>query len=74
MVADFTMGTWVVAVEVVTVEVGTAGGIGFMGEVGVVSKGWMTTLTLYLLYTSVLAFLFFYAFLATRIFLVKGLL
>ena len=35
MAADFTMGIYVVAVEVATVGVGTAGRIGFMDKVGV---------------------------------------
>ena len=62
--ADSTMGIWVVTVEVTTFGVGTAGGIGFMDEieVGVVGKGWAITLTLYLLFTSALALLFFSAF------------
>ena len=62
-----------VAVEVATVGVGTAG-IEFTGAVGVVGKGWAITLTLYLLFTSALALLFFSAILGTRAFLVKELL
>ena len=45
-----------------------------MGEVGVVGKGWVITLTLYLLFTGALALLFFSAFLGTRVLLVKELL
>ena len=45
MAADFTTGTWVTAVKVATVEVGTAGGIGFTDKVGMVGKGWVITLT-----------------------------
>ena len=71
--ADFTMGVWVVAVEVATVGVGTAG-IEFTDTVGVVGKGWAIALTLYLLFTSALALLFFYAIWGTRVFLVKKLL
>ena len=54
--ADFTMGIWVDAVEVATVGVGAAGGIGFMGAVGVgvAGKGWAITLTLYLPFTGAL--------------------
>ena len=43
--ADFTTDIWDVAVEVATVGVGIAGGIGFMGKVGVVGIGWVNTLT-----------------------------
>ena len=73
LAAEFTMGIWVVAVEVATVGVGTVG-IEFMGAVGVVGKGWVITFTLYLLFTGALALLFFSAILGTRIFLVKELL
>ena len=72
--ADVTMGIWVVAVEVADVMVGTAGGMGFTGEVGLVGKGWAITLTLYLLFTGVLAFFFYSAFSGIRVFLVKELL
>ena len=72
--ADFTMGIWVVVVEVATVGVGTGGGIGFTGKVGVVGKGWAITLTLYLLFTGALALLFFSAFLGTSVILVEELL
>ena len=60
MAADFTLDVWVDAVEVATVGVGAAGGIGFMDAVGagVVRKGWAITLTLYLLFTDVVALLF----------------
>ena len=74
MVADFTTNIWVVAVKVATVGVGTAGGVEFTGKVGVVGKGWVITLTLYLFLTSALALLFFSAILGTRVFLVKELL
>ena len=56
--ADFTTGIWVVEVEVATVGVGTAGGIEFLGNVGMVGKGWAITLTWYLLFTGALALLF----------------
>ena len=69
---DFTMGIWVVAIDVATVGVGTAGGIGFTGKVGVVGKGWAITLTLYLLFTDDLVLLFFFAFLSTRVFLLRN--
>ena len=72
--ADFTMGIWVVAVEVDTVGAGTAGVIGFTGKVGVVGKGWMITLTMYLLFTNALALLLFSTFFSTGVFLVKELL
>ena len=74
--ADFTTSIWVVAVEVATMGVVTAGGIGFMGkvEVGVAGKGQMITLTLYLLFTGALTLLFFSAFLDTRVFHIKELL
>ena len=42
--ADFTMGIWVVAVQVATGGVGTAGSIGFSGEFVVADKGWVITL------------------------------
>ena len=71
--ADFTMDIWVDAVEVATVEVGTAGRIGFTGNVGVAGNGWAITLTLYLLFTGALALIFFYAFMGTRVFLIKEL-
>ena len=74
MAADFTTGIWVVAVEVATVGVGIAGGIGFTGKVGVAGIGWAITLTLYLLFTGALALLFFSAFLGTKVFLVKEFL
>ena len=74
--ADFTMGIQVVAVEVATVGEGAAGRIKFMGdiEVGAVGKGWVITVTLYLLFTGVLALLFFSAIFGARVFLVKELL
>ena len=74
--ADFTMGIRVVAVEVATVGVGAAVWIGFTGKVeaGVVGKGWVISLTSYLLFTSALALLFLSAFLGTRVFLIKELL
>ena len=59
MAADLTTGIWIVVVEVDTMGVGTAGGIGFMGKFGVGGIGWAITLTLYLLFTSALALLFF---------------
>ena len=71
---NFTMGIWVVAVEMATVGLGTAGGIGLMGEVGVVGKGWVITLTMYLLFIGGLALLFLSAFVGTKAFLVKELL
>ena len=61
--ADFTTDIWVVAVEVVTVGVGSAGGIRFTGEVGLAGIGWAITLTLHLLFTGALALLFFSTFL-----------
>ena len=72
--ADFTTGIWVVVVEVATVGVGTAGSIGFMGEVGVAGKGWAITLTLYLLFTGAPALLSLSAFFGTRSFLVEEFL
>ena len=71
MAADFTMGIWVVAVEVAAMGVGITGVIGFTGKVGVVGKGWAITLTLYLLFTGALALLFFSDFVGTRVFLVE---
>ena len=75
MAADFTMAIWVVGVEVATVGVGAADGMGFMGkdEVGVVGKGWVITITLYFLFTGALVLLFFSTFLNTRDFLVMEL-
>ena len=69
--ADFATGIWVVAVEVATVRVGTAGGIGFMGKMGLAVIGWVITLTLKLLLAGSLALLFFSAFLGAGIFLGK---
>ena len=43
--ADFATGIWVVAVKVATVEVGSAGRIGFIGKVGLAGIGWAITLT-----------------------------
>ena len=74
MAADFTTGIWVGAVEVSIVGVGTAGRIGFTGEVGVEGIGWVITLTLYLLFTSALALLFFSSFMVTKVFLVNEFL
>ena len=59
---DLITGIWDVAVEVATVGVDSAGGIGFMGNVGLAGIGWAITLTLNLLFTSALALLFFSAF------------
>ena len=64
--ADFTMGIWVVTVEMATVGVGTEGWIGFMGRVGVAGIGWVISLTLYLLFTCVLPLLLFSTFLVTK--------
>ena len=69
--ADFTIGVWVVAVEMAAMGVGSSGRIGFMGKVGVTGIGWAITLTLYLLFTGTLPLLFFSAFLDTKVFLVK---
>ena len=72
---DFTIGIWVVAVEVATVGVDAAGGIGLMGEVevGVVSKGWVITPTLYPLLAGALTLLFFSAFLGTKVLFISKL-
>ena len=72
--ADFPTGIWVVAIKVDTVGLGSAGGIGFMGEVGLADIGWVITLTLKLLFTGALALLFFSAFLGTKVFLVETFL
>ena len=71
--ADFTTGIWVVAVEVATVGVGLAGGIGFMRRVGLAGIGWAITLTLYLIFTGALALLFFSTFLGTKVFPCQGI-
>ena len=68
---DVTTGIWVVAVGMATVEVGSAGRIGFTGEVGLAGIGWVITLTLYLLFPGALALLSLSAFLGTMVFLVK---
>ena len=73
MAADFTMDIWVIAVEVATVGEGTVG-IKFIGAVWVVGKGWVITLTLYLLFTCALALLFFSTFLGNKASLVEELL
>ena len=72
--ADFATGIWVVAVKMATVGLGSAGGIGFMGKVGLAGIGWVIILTLNLLFTGVLALLFFSAFLGTKVFLVDEFL
>ena len=69
LAADFATGIWVVMVEVATVGVGSAGGIGFMGKVGLSSIGWVITLTLNLFFTGTLALLFFSVFLGAGVFL-----
>ena len=68
--ADFSTGIQVVAVEVATVGVGLAGGIGFTGKVWLVDIGWAIPLTL----DSALALPFFSALLATKVFLVEEFL
>ena len=60
--ANFVTGIWVVAVAVATVGVGSAGGIGFRGKVGLVGICWVITLTLSPRFTGTLALLFFSAF------------
>ena len=67
--AAFATGIWVVTVEVVTVGVGSAGRMQFMGKVGLVGIGWAIILTLNLLFTSALAFLFLSVFLGVGVFL-----
>ena len=71
---DFITGIWPAAVVVATVGVGSAGGNGFTGQVGVAGIGWMITLTLYLLFTGALALPLFSAFLSTKVFLVEEFL
>ena len=72
--ADITTGICVVAVEVGTVGVGTAGGMQFTGEAGMAGIGWAITLTLYLLLTGALALPFFSTLLGTKAFLVEEFL
>ena len=74
MAAAFTTGIWVAAVEMATVGEGSAGRTEFMGKVGMAGIGWMITLILSLLFTGVLALLFFSAFLGTKVFLVEEFL
>ena len=71
--ADFTTGIWVVAVEVATVGVGSAGRIRFTGKVGLAGIGWVIILPLYLLFTGALALLFFSAFLGIKVFSCQGI-
>ena len=74
MAADFATGIWVVAIEVTTVGVGSAGRVGFTGKVRLVGIGWVITLTLNLLFTGTLALFFFSAFLGAGTFLGKEFL
>ena len=71
MAPDLVTGVWVVAVEVVTVAVGSACGIGFTGKVWLVGIFWAITLTLNLLLTGALVLLFFSTFLGVGAFLGK---
>ena len=65
LAADLTTGIWVVAVEVATEEVGTAGRIEFMAKLGWQAYARQLPLTIYILFTGALALLFFSAFLGT---------
>ena len=73
MAADFATDIWVAAVKVSTVGLGSAGGIGFVGKVGLAGIGWVITLTLNPLFTGALVLFFFTTFLGIKVFLVEFL-